>query len=131
MPFVVGTGNLCISHILIRNRMNGKRVLWVPGTDHAGIATQSVVERRLWEEEKKTRHDLGREAFVEKVWEWKERYGNRYAYFGLLAKLPVYSSSYAGWVPPSIGTTNDLLWTRCVTNKLILVYLLFRCYQRP
>lgn len=60
--------------------MNGKRVLWVPGTDHAGIATQSVVERRLWDDEKKTRHDLGREPFVEKVWEWKERYGNRYVH---------------------------------------------------
>lgn len=58
-------------------RMNGKKVLWVPGTDHAGIATQSVVERRLWEEEKKTRHDLGREDFIAKVWEWKERNGNR------------------------------------------------------
>lgn len=58
-------------------RMHGKRVLWLPGTDHAGIATQAVVERRLWTDEKKTRHDLGREPFVKKVWEWKEQYGGR------------------------------------------------------
>eukprot|EP01126_Amoeba_proteus_P055616 TRINITY_DN6920_c0_g1_i6.p1 TRINITY_DN6920_c0_g1~~TRINITY_DN6920_c0_g1_i6.p1 ORF type:complete len:850 (+),score=168.95 TRINITY_DN6920_c0_g1_i6:387-2936(+) len=59
------------------NRMNGKRVLWVPGTDHAGIATQSVVERRLWNESKQTKYDLGREAFQAQVWEWKVKYGNR------------------------------------------------------
>ena len=49
----------------------------VPGTDHAGIATQAVVEKMLLKNEGKTRHDLGREAFVEKVWEWKKEYGNR------------------------------------------------------
>ncbi|MBI4215287.1 MAG: valine--tRNA ligase, partial [Parcubacteria group bacterium] len=51
-------------------RMNGKRALWIPGTDHAAIATQNVVEKKLWKEEKKTRHDLGREAFLKKVWEF-------------------------------------------------------------
>ena len=49
----------------------------MPGTDHAGIATQAVVERRLLEEEKKTRHDLGREALVERIWEWKDEYEAR------------------------------------------------------
>jgi len=58
-------------------RMRGFNVLILPGTDHAGIATQAVVERKLRQEEKKTRYDLGREAFVEKVWEWKHEYGNR------------------------------------------------------
>lgn len=55
--------------------MEGYKTLWLPGTDHAGIATQNVVEKEL---KKKgiTRHDLGREKFLEKVWEWKEKYGN-------------------------------------------------------
>jgi valyl-tRNA synthetase len=54
------------------HRMQGHATLWVPGTDHAGIATQSVVERMLWKMEKKKKADLGREAFVKRVWEWKE-----------------------------------------------------------
>ncbi len=56
------------------HRMEGDRTLWQPGTDHAGIATQMVVERQLGAEGK-TRHDLGREAFVERVWQWKEQSG--------------------------------------------------------
>ncbi len=56
-------------------RMQGYEALWLPGTDHAGIATQNVVERELKKNEKKTRHDIGRETFVNKVWEWKEKYG--------------------------------------------------------
>ena len=58
------------------NRMRGRNALWVLGTDHAGIATQSVVEKDL-RAEGKGRHDLGREAFVERVWDWKEEYGSR------------------------------------------------------
>jgi len=57
------------------HRMCGDNTLWQPGTDHAGIATQMVVERQL-NAENKTRHDLGREKFVEKVWQWKEQSGN-------------------------------------------------------
>jgi valyl-tRNA synthetase len=58
------------------NRMRGKNALWILGTDHAGIATQAVVEKEL-RKEGKSRHDLGREAFVERVWEWKAEYGSR------------------------------------------------------
>ena len=57
-----------------RKRMQGFEVLWMPGTDHAGIATQNVVERQL-EREGTDRHELGRERFVERVWQWKEQYG--------------------------------------------------------
>jgi len=57
------------------HRMMGANTLWVPGTDHAGIATQIVVERQL-QEQKTSRHDLGRDAFTKKVWEWKEKSGN-------------------------------------------------------
>ena len=67
--------NNTLQDILIRyNRMQGKNVLWQPGTDHAGIATQMVVERNL-AKEGITRHDLGREKFIEKVWEWKKHSG--------------------------------------------------------
>ena len=66
--------NNTLQDILIRmKRMQGFNVLWMPGTDHAGIATQAVVERRLFEEEKKTRHDLGREGLVKRIWDWKDQ----------------------------------------------------------
>ncbi|NOK00850.1 MULTISPECIES: valine--tRNA ligase [Myxococcus] len=80
------TGSLHIGHaltatiqdILIRwKRMSGFNALWLPGTDHAGIATQMVVERELKQTEGKSRHDLGREAFLERVWEWKGKFGAR------------------------------------------------------
>ena len=54
--------------------MLGKTTLWIPGCDHAGIATQAVLEKLLWRREKKTKHDIGRESFVERAWEWKEEY---------------------------------------------------------
>ncbi|MBQ9580743.1 MAG: valine--tRNA ligase, partial [Synergistaceae bacterium] len=79
------TGSLHVGHafdhtfqdIMCRfKRMQGYSVLWLPGTDHAGIATQNVVEKEL-AKQGITRHDLGREKFVEKVWEWKNIYGNK------------------------------------------------------
>ena len=78
------TGNLHMGHalnatiqdILIRKkRMQGYKTLWLPGTDHAGIATQNVVEKKL-KKENKNRHNLGRENFIKLVWEWKKEYGN-------------------------------------------------------
>jgi valyl-tRNA synthetase len=80
------TGSLHMGHaltvtiqdILVRwRRMEAYNVLWMPGTDHAGIATQMVVERELQKTEKKSRHDLGRDAFLERVWQWKEKNGGR------------------------------------------------------
>ncbi len=79
------TGSLHMGHalnhtihdvIIRRRRMQGYAALWLPGTDHAGIATQNVVEREM-AQEGLTRHDVGRAAFVEQVWEWKRRFGNR------------------------------------------------------
>lgn len=68
--------NNTLQDILCRyKRLKGYEVLWIPGTDHAGIATQNVVEREL-AKEGKTRYGLGRDAFIRRVWEWKERYGN-------------------------------------------------------
>jgi len=70
--------NNTLQDILIRwKRMQGFNALWVPGTDHAGIATQAVVERRLLTEEGKTRHDLGREGLVARIWAWKDAYEAR------------------------------------------------------
>ncbi|OAD54863.1 Valine--tRNA ligase [Eufriesea mexicana] len=80
------TGFLHLGHALTNaiedaitrwNRMKGLTTLWNPGCDHAGIATQVVVEKKLWKEEHKTRYDIGREKFIEKVWKWKEEKGNR------------------------------------------------------
>ena len=65
-----------ISDTLVRyHRMKGDKVLWLPGTDHAGIATQNVVEKDL-KKQGLTRHDLGKEKFLEKIWEWREKYGD-------------------------------------------------------
>ncbi|MCA2979742.1 MAG: valine--tRNA ligase, partial [Myxococcaceae bacterium] len=80
------TGSLHLGHALTATiqdiltrykRMSGFNCLWLPGTDHAGIATQMVVEKELMRAEKKTRHDLGRDAFLERVWAWKKQYGER------------------------------------------------------
>ena len=79
------TGQLHMGHaldntlqdILIRTkRMQGYNVLWMPGTDHAGIATQVKVEENIMKTEGKSRHDLGREEFLKRVWEWKQEYGS-------------------------------------------------------
>ncbi len=82
-PNVTGTlhighafGNTIMDALTRYQRMRGRKTLWQPGTDHAGIATQMVVERLL-ASEGKSKHDLGRDAFVERVWEWKTRSGDR------------------------------------------------------
>lgn len=80
------TGSLHLGHALTAavedtltrwHRMCGHATLYVPGTDHAGIATQSIVEKMLMKETGQNRHDLGREKFVEKIWDWKEEYGGK------------------------------------------------------
>jgi valyl-tRNA synthetase len=89
-PFVIAipppnvTGELHIGHpmfvsvedLMVRyHRMKGYSTLWIPGTDHAGIATQLMVERDLLRNEEVTREELGREEFVKRTWEWKTKYG--------------------------------------------------------
>src|SRR5438477_8856591 len=85
MPPPNVTGRLHIGHALVNTlqdivvrwkRMSGFNTLWLPGTDHAGIATQMIVDREL-QKQGISRFDIGREKFVEKVWEWKESYGNQ------------------------------------------------------
>ena len=101
------TGRLHMGHMLNQTemdiltrwrRMQGRRALWLPGTDHAGIATQMMVERQLVEEGT-TRQQLGREAFVERVWEWKRHYGG--------AILSQISAS----AHPSTGSASTSPWT--------------------
>lgn len=82
-PNVTGTLHLghaltlAVEDCIVRwNRMNGKTTLWNPGCDHAGIATQVVVEKRLKKERNLSRHDLGREEFVKEVWKWKNKNGD-------------------------------------------------------
>lgn len=79
------TGMLTMGHVLnntlqdvfVRwHRMRGENAVWIPGTDHAGIATQTVVEKALKKDEGKSRHDLGREEFLRRVWEWRGKYGD-------------------------------------------------------
>jgi valyl-tRNA synthetase len=86
MPPPNVTGSLHMGHALFvtlqdilarTHRMRGEPTLWLPGVDHAGIATQAVVERELKRHEGKTRHELGRTAFLERVWAWKHKNGNR------------------------------------------------------
>ncbi|HWB53605.1 MAG TPA: class I tRNA ligase family protein, partial [Tepidisphaeraceae bacterium] len=70
--------NNTLQDILIRRaRMQGKNTLWVPGIDHAGIATQAVVEKQLKEKEGLDRHKIGRDALVERIWKWKDQFGDR------------------------------------------------------
>jgi len=78
------TGKLTLGHVLNNTiqdilarkaRMEGKEVLWLPGTDHAGLATQTAVEKHIRATEKKTRHDFTRDEFVERIWKWKEEFG--------------------------------------------------------
>ncbi|MRR10071.1 valine--tRNA ligase, partial [bacterium] len=86
MPLPNVTGALHMGHamdnvmqdLLVRwHRMMGDNALWMPGTDHAGIASQAAVEKRLIELEGKTRHDIGREALVKRIWDWKEQCQSR------------------------------------------------------
>jgi valyl-tRNA synthetase len=86
MPPPNVTGSLHMGHAIFvtlqdvlarKNRMMGAATLWLPGVDHAGIATQAVVERELKRHENKTRHDLGRGPFLERVWAWKHKNGDR------------------------------------------------------
>ncbi|KAJ6627764.1 Valine--tRNA ligase [Pseudolycoriella hygida] len=117
------TGSLHLGHALTNsiedaivrwNRMKGKTTLWVPGCDHAGIATQVVVEKKLWREEKKTRHDLGREKFIEKVWEWRNQKGGR-----IYDQLRAIGSSY-DWTRTRF--TMDPMLCRAVTEAFVRLH---------
>ncbi len=118
------TGVLTLGHVLNntiqdilarRARMQGKEVLWLPGTDHAGIATQNVVERTLRKAgEMKHRDDLGREALVAKIWEWKEKYG------GIITQQLKKLGASCDWSRERF--TMDAEYSRCVSRVFVDLY---------
>jgi len=107
--------NNTIQDILSRKaRMDGKEVLWLPGTDHAGIATQVMVEKQLKKEEKKSRHDLGREEFLKRVWVWKDKHGD--IIINQLKKL----GCSCDWTRERF--TMDSEYSRCVQKVFVELY---------
>src|SRR5258706_1020415 len=106
--------NMTLQDILIRyKRMDGFNTLWMPGTDHAGIATQYVVERQL-AAEGKTKEDLGREAFAERVWKWKEESG------GTIIKQLKRLGASCDW--PRERFTMDAGLSRAVRETFVRLY---------
>ncbi len=107
--------NNTIQDILSRKaRMDGREVLWLPGTDHAGIATQVQVEKALKKEERKTKHDLGREEFLKRVWAWKEKHGNI-----IISQLKKLGCS-CDWTRERF--TMDPEYSRCVQKVFVELY---------
>jgi len=106
--------NNTIQDILIRyHRMSGEEALWMPGTDHAGIATQNVVEKSIANEGLK-RQDLGRDKFIEKVWQWKEQYGST-----IIRQLKKLGAS-CDW--PRTRFTMDAEYSRSVLEVFVKLY---------
>lgn len=107
--------NNTIQDILSRKaRMDGKEVLWLPGTDHAGIATQVQVERALKKEEGLTKYDLGREKFLERVWKWKEKHG------GIIIQQLKKLGASCDWTRERF--TMDPEYSRCVQMVFVDLY---------
>ncbi len=107
--------NNTIQDILSRKaRMDGKEVLWLPGTDHAGIATQVQVEKALKKEERLTKYDLGREKFLERVWQWKEKHG------GIIIQQLKKLGCSCDWTRERF--TMDPEYSRCVQKVFVELY---------
>ncbi len=107
--------NNTIQDILARKaRMDGKEVLWLPGTDHAGIATQVQVEKALKKEERLTKYDLGREKFLERVWSWKEKHG------GIIINQLKKLGCSCDWTRERF--TMDPEYSRCVQKVFVELY---------
>ncbi len=117
------TGVLTLGHVLNntiqdilarRARMSGHEVLWLPGVDHAGVATQTAVEKHLWRTEKKTRHDLGREEFLRRVIQWQDKHG------GIIIEQLKRLGSSADWSRQRY--TLDEAYARAVQNAFVDLY---------
>ena len=107
--------NNTIQDILSRKaRMDGKEVLWLPGTDHAGIATQVQVEKALKKEEGKTKYDLGRDEFLKRVWLWKEKHG------GIIIQQLKKLGASCDWTRERF--TMDPEYSRCVQKVFVELY---------
>ena len=116
--------NVTLHDVIVRmRRMQGYNTLWLPGTDHAGIATQNVVEREI-AKEKVTRHDLGRDQFVDRVWQWRETYGGK-----ILNQLRKLGAS-CDWSRERFTLDEGL--SRAVTKVFVMLYregLIYRDYR--
>ncbi|XP_042305837.1 valine--tRNA ligase, mitochondrial-like isoform X2 [Sceloporus undulatus] len=117
------TGSLHLGHALtvaiedalVRwKRMQGYKVLWVPGSDHAGIATQAVVERKIWKEQRVRRQELTRERFLQEVWHWKEEKGNE-----IFQQLKVMGASL-DW--DRMSFTMDSRFSQAVTEAFVRLH---------
>jgi valyl-tRNA synthetase len=107
--------NNTIQDILSRKaRMEGKEVLWLPGTDHAGIATEGMVSKQIWKEEKKSKRDIGREEFIKRVWQWKEKHG------GIIIEQLKKLGSSCDWTRERF--TMDPEYVRCVQKVFVDLY---------
>jgi len=107
--------NNTIQDILARKaRMDGKEVLWLPGTDHAGIATEGVVARQLSKEEKKSKRDIGREEFLKRVWTWQEKHG------GIIIQQLKKLGASCDWTRERF--TMDEPYARCVQKVFVDLY---------
>lgn len=107
--------NNTIQDILCRRaRLEGKEVLWLPGTDHAGIATQVMVEKQLKKNEGKTRHDLGREEFLKRVWDWKKEKG------GIIINQLKKLGCSCDWSRERF--TMDEAYTKCIQKIFVDLY---------
>src|SRR6266566_8324807 len=107
--------NNTIQDILSRKaRMDGKEALWLPGTDHAGIATEGMVEKQIRKEEKKSKRDLGREEFLKRVWTWKEKHG------GIIIEQLKKLGCSCDWLRQRF--TMDEHYMRCVQKVFVELY---------
>jgi len=107
--------NNTIQDILARKaRMDGKEVLWLPGTDHAGIATEGMVARQIRKDEHKTKRDLGREEFLKRVWSWKEKHG------GIIIEQLKKLGSSCDWSRERFTMDED--YVRCVQRVFVELY---------
>lgn len=140
------TGNLHLGHALMatvqdvicrQKRQMGYEVVWIPGTDHAGIATQVVVEKKLLKERGVTRHQIGREEFLQEVWKWKQEKGE-----GItddLRKLgctlnwdrEYFTMDKVSWKFDFLGKLHTFLFYLCFSVKLMLLMRhLFVCLRK-
>jgi valyl-tRNA synthetase len=107
--------NNTIQDILARKaRMDGKEVLWLPGTDHAGIATEGMVAKQIWKEEKKTKQEIGREEFLRRVWTWKEKHG------GIIIEQLKKLGCSCDWTRERFTMDDD--YVRCVQRVFVDLY---------